>query len=434
MNLIDALSQEDKNLIRDYIITMTDIEEEDFKISIDEWLKYWAAANKKLYRLLGNQLRVEIPFSENSDMVKNILDEEKENAVIELIESNSEFIYHYKKIIDLLYHSKFHNEIFYNMKYIFNNIDDIINNTITTINVNCKFDGHKKTLQIKPGMKFIRALGSIINYFSEDIDPIDAKFLLADFEQFRIAHSMITNRKKGESKLIISIHPLDFITMSDNSYNWQSCMNWTHEGCYHAGTIEMMNSNNMVVCYIEGDTPYEFAPGKFWNNKRWRQLFCITKEIIVSGKSYPSRQEVLTKFLLDRIADLAKKNLNWTYQYGPQRYLDMLGADNCNYNNEEEYLAEYFNYEHRFVNNPRGKKKKIIFTTNGMYNDMANDADYPYFCYRNKVKHSIMINYSGKCNCVSCNEELLRDDNEWNYNQRFSGVSHHLCENCRRIY
>lgn len=52
------------------------------------------------------------------------------------------------------------------------------------------------------------------------------------FEEFRIAHSQILNQKYLKGDFSISIHPLDYMTMSDNECGWESCMSWRNFGGY----------------------------------------------------------------------------------------------------------------------------------------------------------------------------------------------------------
>ena len=76
---------------------------------------------------------------------------------------------------------------------------------------------------------------------------------LPGWEAVREAHALASSSKKTRGTLCLSIHPFDYMTMSDNEENWESCMNWREEGCYRAGTVEMMNSPMVVVVYLKSD-------------------------------------------------------------------------------------------------------------------------------------------------------------------------------------
>jgi hypothetical protein len=286
---------------------------------------------------------------------------------------------------------------------------------------------NNKVLKIPVGTKPMKALRKVIEFF-----PNCEEFNLnkKTLETYCIELSRISNTKKIKGNLVISIHPMDFLTMSDNDSRWESCMSWTHYGCYRMGTEEMMNSNNVVVCYLESDKnpDYYFSKKKEvkddahkWNNKKWRQLFYINKDIIVSGKSYPYFDEHLTFALLNSLRELAKKNMNWKYSFGPQRYKDM--------------IAESAFHDFDAMRIAGSARHKILFHTKAMYNDMANDKGYPYYCVRNKVKKSKFISISGKHKCLCCGETNsvsveVDDDYVDGYNDRYSNCDSLICSDC----
>lgn len=109
--------------------------------------------------------------------------------------------------------------------------------------------------------------------------------------------------------LCISIHPMDYFTMSDNGYNWHSCMSWHNDGEYKAGTLEMCNSNSVIVAYLKGTAPF----GN-WNSKRWRELFVVTEDMILGVKGYPFASTALEDEVMTMIRELAEKNCGWTYR------------------------------------------------------------------------------------------------------------------------
>jgi hypothetical protein len=298
-------------------------------------------------------------------------------------------------------------------------MDDKIDNS-----VKIKFPGFRKTLQLQKGQKPIRALQKIALYFS----GTQYEEYFKNFEDFRIKHSMINNEDVNNVKMVFSIHPLDFMTMSDNSLNWSSCMSWMDDGCYHIGTVEMMNSNNVICCYIK-------APGftfnfdeenqdeeHCWTNKKWRNLCYYTKDIIMSGKSYPYKNDDHSKFIIKTIKELAEKNLGRTFSFGPELYKDMIHITN---NNRMEKNRNWIDYGNT-------TKHNIIWDTRGMYNDMLNDNLYHYWCYRNKVKKNKIISVSGKAPCLCCGDQVPVEDDYYDndYNDRYLDCGNLYCEKC----
>ena len=427
IDLYSKLSEEDKETIKNYIYTFG-VKEEDF-LGLEEWLQNWSHSNQKLYKLLGNQFIYKTDFS----YIKELSEIREE--ISQLINTNH-FTHEYDNFIDNLFSKRKEDKIIiikdgkmlnYDIgifKSIFSSIlsSYIFTTDMVPSTIKIKREDKRKTLQIQEGTKPIRALSKIVEYFKDIYD-------FSSFEDFRIKHSIIFNDKEVKGKLCLSIHPLDFMTMSDNASDWCSCMSWADKGCYYIGTVEMMNSNNVICCYIEREAPYIFneniKTNNSWNNKKWRQLVYLNKDIIVCGKSYPFLNSEISKELISIVKDLAEKNLSWHYKYGPELYNDM------------KYYFECYsmNRARNFIRTKNYKKHNIIFDTMGMYNDMMNDKEFPYWCFRNKVKHTKIYSISGKSPCLCCGESVLNlfeyDDI---YNDRFSNTGSLICDDCREHF
>jgi hypothetical protein len=409
LNLFDYLTEEDNRKIKNFICSYG-VPEKTY-IGNEEYLKYWAESNKKLFHLLGGKLIHKIPFT------YEFSDDELEKLLVGLAGDG------------------FWDRLFLAV----NQIDGLSQEEVRLINrlysasaftndkveypIKIKLPSKNKTLQIQVGMKPIRAISKLINYFFPDDQEIQK-----EFERIRIKHSMILNEKTLHGDLCLSIHPLDFLTMSDNDSSWQSCMSWVNDGCYRIGTVEMMNSNNVICAYLESSSDFSFGkPGyeDTWNNKKWRQLFYCTKEIIVSGKAYPFQNYQMTETILKELRHLAEVNWNHTYEYGIEEYQDMAHIG-TNYRMEQN---------RRWIRYGNVKKHNIIFDTRGMYNDMLNDhAATHYYCVRNKVKKNTIISYSGKAPCLCCGREALRWQSDFyeedDYNERYTDTGQLMCEDC----
>lgn len=410
LDLFALLPEKDKELMEKYI-NLYGVGKEDF-IGLKEYLKYWAESKKKLYKLFGDKFQVEIPYSY-----------EKTNR--ELNEDGD-------KLRRTTFHKEFSSFLLDNF-----NSDDRFNimahlhcadlllcdNKVTKL---IEFESPKtgKKVKITAGTKAMRAYAKFAEHFNEVKEIYDEYF-----EEFRLVHSMILNDKIIHGTLVLSIHPFDFITMSDNGSNWSSCMNWTDNGCYHIGTIEMMNSNNVICAYLKGseDWCFDLSSKKekdktlMWNNKKWRQLFYVTKDIIVSGKAYPYPKKETSIACLDKIKQLAEENVNWNYTYGPELYKDMIHISSI----------EAMNRNKAWLANGESTKHNIIFDTKGMYNDMLNDSSTNYWCYRNKVPKMKIISYSGKAPCACCGNDALELSSYWeDYNDRYDDPERIVCSHC----
>jgi hypothetical protein len=153
---------------------------------------------------------------------------------------------------------------------------------------------------------------------------------------------------------------------------------------------------------------------------------------MVGGKAYPFQNLNITEIVLKAIRKLAKNNLNWTYKYGIEPYRDMKYIKSIY---AMDRAASYAKYAPR--------KKNILFASNGMYNDMIADHCSKFLCYRNKVKKTKIINYSGKATCLCCgksiieenddifNEDYYEYDERPGYNDRYLNIDSHVCLDCQ---
>lgn len=420
VDLFSQLSKRDKKILENYIY-FYGVNKNDF-IGLEKWLSHWNHANQTLYKLLGNKLIHKVDFSYKKS--RDIL---KKEIRFELL--NHDFLSIYETFLK----NGFPKYLDKKEKSYFAAINSIVSMEALLTNaciysMKFKKENSRKMLQIQVGTKPMRALSKILDYFKEEFYNIDKDYK-EKFEDFRIKHSMLFNDKNIVGTLCISIHPMDYLTMSDNNSDWSSCMSWADDGCYKIGSVEMMNSNNVLCCYLESKIPYDFTPvdkdkNEFttWNNKKWRVLAYYTKDIIMSGKAYPYHNDNFSKFVIAEIRKLAKENLNRTFSFGPELYQDM------------KHIKDQvqMNYIHHWLRTGDVTKSNIIWDTKGMYNDMINDSDEIYWCYRNKVPFTKIINVSGKSSCLCCGKPTI-EESEWeeSYNDRFDNVDSFFCSDCR---
>jgi len=436
LNLFDYLTEKDNKLIENYITTFGI---QDGYVGNEKYLSYWAANNKKLFKLLGGQLIYKVPYEYEMEPYQIKMEFNELKQYHPFIKNFGRFCYgesdkpmESAKLFQILRKDNFSNEEIGRVCYQIQaplNVFRFIDNT-AGFDFKFKRPSKRNTLRIDEKMKIMRAIRAILLYF--DVDK-EVPSLYDDFIDFQNKYSVILNTKKIKCEMCFSIHPLDYLTMSDNANHWTSCMSWVDQGCYHVGTVEMMNSNNVICVYLNSSTPFVFdkeqkdTENYTWNNKKWRQLFYCTKEIIVSGKPYPYTSKPFTQFALETLRNLAKNNWNQDYEYGIEPYRDMI------------HMGSYYRMENnrRWIHNKTSFKHNIIFDSRGMYNDMFNDPNTDYWCVRNKVPHSIIINYSGKAPCACCMDDVLTFDDpyiydEGSYNDRYSDTSKILCRKCIR--
>jgi hypothetical protein len=255
----------------------------------------------------------------------------------------------------------------------------------------------KNTLTIKNGIKTMRAIRKVLDYFDYPNMHL--------FEEWRDKISSIRTTTTTITNLTFSIHPLDFMTLSNNNSNWGSCLSWVKSGCYSNGTLELLNSNIAVVCYIENpNTDYYIFNEYKIPNKMWRTLAYVHKKIIVIGKNYPFFDENISKQCLQFLEKIVKKNLKWTYKYKNQEYKDMVSFENdpeINHGSMEEIKYIYDSHSKTWGG------KHIFLGGNNIYNDICADPTTKYLCSRNWVRENLFLNISGPCTCLTCGNEIL---------------------------
>ena len=135
----------------------------------------------------------------------------------------------------------------------------------------------KENKKIPKGSKVIKAF----KYFVENED------LLHDLQN---KASEIIQENKVEGYLTFSIHPLDFLSSSENQYNWRSCHSL--DGEYRAGNLSYIGDRSTMIVYLASDKQEwlpHFPEDVPWNSKKWRLLlhFDDNLEVCFAGRQYP---------------------------------------------------------------------------------------------------------------------------------------------------
>lgn len=400
MELFDYISEEDKKALTDWIEINKSCTIPDLK----KVLQYWEKNNKTLFKLLGNTLQYKtfIDIEMDVNVYRRQLQEIYASPQIRRYSDRlylwdpprNEFINDvFEYIFSLDWERK--NEIWvsrilsfkdpyagvYDLAHLFSHCN--VQDGYTYRDFEISFLD-KKPLSIKAHTKIMRAIRKFLLYINYPHMNL--------FEQWRNEISNLTTAKRIKGKLVLSIHPLDYLTLSDNNCGWDSCMRmkFNDPGTYSSALTEMMNSNCAIVAYLESNhTKFVFNFNDI-SNKSWRQLFYCHKDIICAGKSYPYSSDDLTKKVLEIISELAHQNLGWEYKYGPQLYKDIhcsSGRTTRNYKLKED-------------------KKQIILYTYGYYNDFAADHGTHYWCLRNPISKGKKISVSGPTTCLVCGGKL----------------------------
>ena len=381
MTPYEALTAQDKEYITEYIEKWGGINSPiKLKAPLDYILREWNKSKQTLFNIFGEKLMLEKEIEIEDGANKKI---SEINNYLSSLNPGTNFINSVRKLFTF-------NGTYFEDTYATYNLTQakqLFTNRVAKEFSYRNKDG--KIVKVPEGAKVMRVLQKIAKEFD-----------LPDFEIFRNHISRITEIRKSKIKFTLSIHPLDYMTMSDNANGWESCMNWTQgPGSYRAGTIEMMNSPVVVVAYITTKPYYPANTSIEWTSKSWRELIIVHPNTICSVKSYPYYNIAFDKALVNWLADLVEEKTEWRYnRKKPQENLE--SCSDIKAWQDKEDKDNYF---------------LLHFETNEMYNDFGNTDNYGIFSINppdNKY-HTSTINYSGLMTCMCCGENgYWSDDTE----------------------
>ena len=120
-------------------------------------------------------------------------------------------------------------------------------------------------------------------------------------------YATIFNQKTIKGDLCLSVHPLDYFSVSDNQCGWNSCFS-VYDGSYRISTTGLLTSPNTMVAYLSSeDVEYEaYNMSMTWNNKKWRTYVTMShdQKTFHIGREYPYSNPALRQKVVEMIADL----------------------------------------------------------------------------------------------------------------------------------
>lgn len=259
----------------------------------------------------------------------------------------------------------------------------------------CTRDGNV----IPVGMKILRAA----KYFIEDETELRA---------FQDAASMLIQETSVVGTLCFSVHPLDYLSVSENNYNWRSCH--ALDGEYRTGNINYMADNSTIVCYLKGrdeaDLPH-FPPDVKWNDKKWRMLLCFSEgeDFVMAGKQYPffakSALEIINP-ILSEIFGFDFSSWDNTYIESYSKFIGgsvaAVGPEGA-HSLKDSYLV---------LNRRLYGRSDIIEDKEKTYqfNDLLHSSTYtnPYYSYKRWTRiKAPMIMVGETVDCLRCGESAI---------------------------
>ena len=241
---------------------------------------------------------------------------------------------------------------------------------------------------ITKGSKLLKAF----KYFIKDEEE---RKWLQDKASVAIQECKITG------KLCLSVHPLDFLSTSENTYNWRSCH--ALDGEYRAGNLNYMCDKSTIVCYLKGAEEAQlpnFPHSVKWNSKKWRCLLYLSDnwDAMFAGRQYPMSIDKM----LDRVQQMAKICLgiggNWSDWHNDQiTQFDYKGNSNDRFTCNRPYIPMAGKIY------PIGNLIKDGEYTHH-YNDLLKSSCYiPYYCWSKGWNSSnIHFHIGEEVPCLRC--------------------------------
>ena len=294
-------------------------------------------------------------------------------------------------------------------------VSDTFNNPILAEFIDENLDGFfenkvVKTVsnsEIPQGMKLVKAF----KYFESN------KATLRNIQDMA---SQIIQENKIKGTLCFSVHPLDFLSSSENTYNWRSCH--ALDGEYRAGNLSYMVDNSTFMVYLKGaDNQHLYGFGGVqWNSKKWRMLIHSneTDDIMFAGRQYPfsSKSGIDTVLNIYNNLIITDRVNPWgPVKFGPWRadYIDSYVPYDAT--DAVGLTGKYLVYANQLI-----EINQIVHDGQNAlnYNDVLRSTcyRYPYYTVFNPygynsidyiLKHPVII--GAEVPCLHCGQEVIRN-------------------------
>lgn len=394
MSLYEHLTEQDLANIKGYCDTYgfqdNDVEYNLRPVPTEQFLNEWSKQKEHIFHLFGDKFILEksIAVDPTIDLFYEVYDDcmAKQNKGYELA-----FVTEYKNEIV----KRFQTPDYWGLSSIGRKLMSLVDLDklyTNTVNEEIRFELDGKKIVIHKGEKIMRALRKVSTL-------LEIPFNL--FEEFRIFFSQVTQYSSCQQNntLCLSIHPLDFMTMSDNVHGWTSCMSWEEPGSYRGGTLEMMNSPHVIVAYVTDGRNMELpVTYENWPSKRWRELYYFDGNLITGIKGYPYADDKVDQIVRDWLKELTSFN-------GDELILNRIGKAQMDEPENEKFYEKYNNeigpvlirsYTNYMYNDFERIAHKVYFRPKRQENDSEVPSKYPYYTF----------DYGGRIFCLACGREV----------------------------
>lgn len=350
---------------------------------IDEIFNNWYNAKLNFIKAMNNELRVCIPN------IKVHLNEDERMRRLNNFISHIDEDYEAYKLAGFLDRNK----------------DSFYDNKVSYIPTWMYDNGNLRESykSIKIGMKLLRSF----KYFTNELDEIT-------IDKIQTEASMLIQENVVEGDLYLSVHPLDYLSSSENTYHWRSCH--ALDGEYRCGNLSYMCDKSTLICYLAGKENKKlphFPDSVLWNSKKWRMLLHVSDnwDMIFAGRQYPFS----STYLMDVVREfLIKKEIfkgNWS-PWSNYQLTDIAEEANNYFSLQEKYLpvAGKLITLKEIVKEPKHAThfNDILYSTiyKPYYIKKVESDDF--FSYENVSCSDLKFNIGSNIKCLCCNKNTVK--------------------------
>lgn len=278
--------------------------------------------------------------------------------------------------------------------------------------ITCPGIGSESYITIPKGMKIVKAF----KYFIEDKD------LLTTVQN---EASMLVQKDKIKGHLCFSVHPLDFLSTSENACNWRSCHSL--DGDYRSGNLSYMLDRSTMICYLRSDEEVQlpnFPADVLWNNKKWRMLIHLEDRWrgIMLGRQYPFTSEEAKELVMKTFCQKFNFDLR---AYKDTHFSELLFDENGNFCSDIQRMVDenepghvkVLNDEYLLIGNAIRPVSDVISDGENslMYNDLTRSTCYKRIWALNFFASSTSAHWTigAEVPCLACGEEPIENSDSF---------------------
>jgi hypothetical protein len=290
---------------------MTGFDNLDYDFEDNYWL--WERNKSHLFKLFGNKIKVTKELGEQNICTPSMVNHIKQEF---LDKHGDKFNILIKILIDILSYEEI--------------LENRLQQDICILDV-----------KLKKGWRITRCFSEL---------EADKK----ELQKQQDLYSIFLQSLKVKGRLVLSIDPLDFITMSVSKSGWSSCHH--PNSCHGAGGLAYMNDNASIIAYVETDEPMvtnvidtetkEKTTIKM-PNKIWRQIVTINKDhsYALQLKEYPNNNKVFSQEVTKMMENLLMEEKGIEYHSVEEWFGDYPRNLQRNNGNLEGYIfyCDYYN-------------------------------------------------------------------------------------------